>query len=258
MQFANRKIELLEQLVERQQTLFEARSASRYSMLVAQQELARARLAKNDQQQSLAQWRQRYRQLTGMGSLPAAIEEPALSGDNPWHSHPELKLLELAWEQQRARIQASSAKAAPWNLSLRAVNLDNPQLEENQYGLALEVPLSVFDTGAESSRSEWQQGAREFAQKRDELQLALDGRWQQLTRESDYLAQRQALLDDAQAVGKQLIGETRSLLSQNEIGSEIWIRRLLESLDIEAEAAINAVLIGQNRARRRQAAGVPL
>jgi hypothetical protein len=249
---------LLGQLVERQQVLFDARTASRYSLLVVQQELASARLARNDRQQAVAQWRQRYRQLTGMGSLPEVIDEPALAGDNPWRSHPDLLLLDLTWEQERARINASSARAAPWNLSLNALNLDNPAFEETQYGLALEIPLSVFDTGAESSRTEWQQGAREFARQRDELLLALNGRWQQLTSESVHLAERQALLDDARAIGKQLIDESQSLLSRNEIGSEILLRRLLESLDTEAEAAINTVLVGQNRAMRRQAAGVPL
>ncbi len=258
LQYTERKITLLEKLLNRQQDLFEARSASRYSLLLIQQEITKAKLLLQDQRRAQAQWQQRYRLLTGLGSLPDAIEEPAPAIDAPWRNHPELRLLDLTREQQRTRIAAASAKSSPWNLALIARNQETPQLDENQYGIALEVPLSAFDTVSQANSNEWREAQRDSAQRYDELLISLQSSWQELTQEAEHLQRRQVLLDESLDIGKQLIEESRSLLGQNEIASEIWVRRLLDSLDTEAEGAINRVLIGQNRAMSRQAAGIPL
>jgi hypothetical protein len=256
--FTGRKIALLEELLDSQEALFEARSASRYSLLLIRQELVDAKVLLGDKRREVAHWRDRYRQLTGLGKPPGSIEESALQGEASWHLHPELRLLELTREQQRARIAASSANSAPWNLSLLARRQDSKQLDENQYGLAIEVPLDLFDTVAESSNSEWREAAREYWRQRDELQLLLENRWLQLAEEAKHLQLRQALLAESATISRQLLDESRQLFSRNELGSELWIRRLLGNLDREAEAAINQALIGQNHAMRRQAAGIPL
>lgn len=258
VQYTERKILLLEELLDRQEALFEARSASRYGLLLIRQELMDARVLLQDQRRDQQQWRGRYRQLTGLGGPPGSIEEAALQDEAPWHSHPELRLLKLTREQQRVRIAAGSARSAPWNLSLVARRQDSRQLDEKQYGLAIEVPLDLLDSVAESSRSEWREAARNYWQQHDELQLALQGRWERLSDEARHLQLRQTLLADSASISRQLLDESRQLFSQNELGSELWIRRLLGSLDREAEAAINQALIGQNRAMSRQAAGIPL
>ncbi|PLW67204.1 hypothetical protein [Pseudohalioglobus lutimaris] len=252
------KIEELDRLYRRQQALFEARASNRYSLLLLRQELADARLLLAEQELELRRWRQRYRELTGMGNLPRDIAEPESPTGEAWQTHPALEMLTLGWQRQRLLIAATSTRAGNWNLALQAKQLDNPAFEENQYGVAIEIPLSVLATAGESSNSEWRESNRRYWQERDELQLQLARNWQELVAESRYLQQRQTLLQEAASASHELLGETRLLAAENELAREVWVRRVLGDLDKQAESAINQLLIGQNRAMRRQAAGIPL
>ena len=256
--YSQLKIDQISALQARQQRLFEARSASRYSMLLLRHELAEARLMMAEQERELARWRDHYRQLTGATTLPHDITEAAPLADETWQSHPALRILELNWARQQAVLAADSTRGEAWNLSLQAKRLDNPLFEENQYGLALEVPLSGFSVATQSTRSEWQEASRSYWQQRDELQLQLSRSWQALQVEASYLAERQMLLQESTGASRELLAETELLLGQNELAREIWIRRVLQDLDTQADAAINELLIGQNRAMSRQAAGIPL
>lgn len=172
--------------------------------------------------------------------------------------HPDVKLLDLTWQRQLRLIAAGSSKTNPVNVALSAKRLDNRQLNENQYGVAVEIPLTVFDIASESTRSEWQQASRDYWQLHDELQLDLKRNWEQLQAEKEHLRERQVLLDDTVATSAELLSETRILFEQNEIPYEFWMRRVLDDIDSRSDAAINRLLIEQNRARIRQTAGIPL
>jgi len=52
--------------------------------------------------------------------------------------------------------------------------------------------------------------------------------------------------------------QVQSLSARNELNPEIIIRRTLDALDSQAEFSLNQILIHQNRAMLRQAAGIPL
>ena len=151
-----------------------------------------------------------------------------------------------------------SREAEAWNLRLGAKRLDNPALDDTQYGVSIEVPLGFSGSDTQSSSSEWQAAARAHARERDELQLALAEGWRQLQQEAEHLQRRQALLDDAAGISGELSDEASALGRLNELGSEIRIKRLIADLDRQTEAAVNQLLIGQNRAMSRQAAGIPL
>lgn len=256
--FNAQKIDLLEDLQQRQQALFEARSASRYSLLLIRQELTQAKIEQQNLTWVSDSWRQRFRQLTGLSALPANVSEAGAPPAPDYSSHPQLRLLELDWQRQQAVIRAGSNSATPWNLALTAKQLDSPEFEENQYGLSLEVPMSVFDVASESSQSDWQDASRAYWRAHDEVQLGLEQQWQALTVEASQLKQQQSLLNESVEISGQLITETKSLIGQNELGPEIWLRRLLGDIDKQADAAINSLRIGQNHAMTRQAAGIPL
>lgn len=256
--FNARKIELLDSLLQSQQVLFEARSTSRYSLLLIRQELSEARIQQQALDWESDSWRQRFRELTGLSVLPVDIDEAAAPGSPDYALHPQLRLLELQWQREKASIAATGNNATPWNLAVTAKQLDSPVFEENQYGVALDIPINLFDVENESSRSDWQDAARSYWRARDELQLELQQRWQALALEAVHLQQQQSLLEESVEISAQLAAESESLLGQNELGREIWIRRLLGDIDKRADAALNALLIGQNRAMQRQVAGIPL
>jgi hypothetical protein len=258
VRFTADKIEQLTALQQRQQSLFEARAANRYSLLLLRQELADARLRQAEEELELARWQQNYRQLTGMGNLPLNIDEPVPPPAEAWQSHPALAMLDLGWERERALIAATSGRSGAWNLALQTKQLDTPGLDERQYGIAVEVPLSLLATGSESSDSEWRESSRRYWQARDELQLQLARSRQALRAQAQYLQKRQLLLQEATEASQALLTETGLLAGENELPREIWLRQILGNLDKRAEAAINELLIGQNRAMSRQAAGIPL
>lgn len=256
--FSEKKVTQLASLLSRQQALFDARSASRYSLLLLQQEIADAKLLLAEQRADKRRWHARYRQLTGLGNLPADIEEMPAPVGEAWQAHPLLRMLDLDWERQRSVIAASSARAQPWQVSLHAKQVDSPAFTEDQYGVAVDVPLSFLDTAAESSTSDWRASRRSYWQQRDELQLQLAQRWQALQTEAVYLRERQSLLESAASASQELVRETRTLMGENELAREIWLRRELAHLDRQAEVAINQLRIGENRAMSRHAAGLPL
>jgi hypothetical protein len=256
--FSNKKVLALQDLAQRQQALFEAQSSSRYSLLRVQQELINARAQHQDYQWQAKIWQQRYRQITGLGSLPADISESALPEGVDYSQHPQLQLLALDWQRQQQMIAAGSNRATPWNVAITAKQLDSPLFDENQYGVAVEVPLSVFSVEREISRSEWQTASRSYWQAHDVMQLDIRRRWGDLLAEADYLLERQALLDESARISTQLIHESQALVGQNELAGAIWLRRLMDDIDNQSAAAINQILTGQNLAMTRQAAGVPL
>lgn len=256
--FSEKKISLLQGLLVRQQALFDARSSSRYGLLLVQQQLINARAQLQDYLWQAANWQQRYRQITGLGSLPTNIKESPLPEGSDYRQHPQIQLLALDWQRQQQMIAAASDRTAPWNVAITAKQLDNPLFDENQYGIALEVPLSVFSVDGESSRSEWQAASRSYWQAHDEVQLELRRSWEGLLAEAGYLRERQVLLHESARISSQLMQERKALVGQNELGQEIWIRGLIDDIDNQAAAAINQLLTGQNLAMTRQAAGAPL
>ena len=257
-QFSEKKIALLEELLLRQQALFEARSASRYSLLLIQQELTEAQITLQAFQCEAKSWNRRFQDLTGIASPPADIAEAALSAKPDYSQHPQLQLLDLGWRRQQAVIAAGSSSSEPWTVALTAKQLDNPQFDENQYGLAVDIPLSVFDISSESSRADWQAASRSYWQSRDELQLTLMQRRESLAGEAAHLLRQQALMEESAKISGQLLTETRSLLGENELAREILLRRTLNDIDKRADAAINKLRTGQNLAMTRQALGIPL
>lgn len=257
--FSEKKISLLQGLLERQQALFDARSSSRYGLLLVQQGLISARAQLQDHKWQASNWQQRYRQITGLGnSLSTDINEAPLPAGSDYRQHPQIQLLALDWQRQQQMIAAASNRTTPWNVAITAKQLDNSLFEENQYGIALEVPLSVFSVDGQATRSEWQAASRSYWQAHDEVQLELMRSWEALLAEAGYLHDRQALLNESARISSELMQERQVLVEQNELSQEIWISGLMDGIDNQAAATINQLLTGQNLAMTRQAAGVPL
>jgi hypothetical protein len=255
---ASKKISLLEQLADREQTLVATRNSTQYGLLLIQQELIDARLTHLDQQAEQQRWLQVFRELTGMAHLPTALTEASLPGNTDWRTHPALQLLDLNWQQQQALIAAASSRATPWNLRIGATEVATPGFDETQYGITVELPLSFSNSIDEASRSTWQEGVRSYDRDREQLITSLAQTWQQLTQEAMYLRERQSLLDQSALVSAKVREQANKLQELNELGREMWINRLIADLDRQSQSEINRLLIGQNNAMRRQAAGISL
>jgi hypothetical protein len=216
-------------------------------------------IAQQDYMQESRLWLERYSDLTGLGSMPVDLREQEIESESfQTGQQAQLRQLELAHRQRLQLLRADSAQAADWNVSVTAKNLDTAGYEEQQYGLGLEIPLSAFDVSRQSDNSEWRSAQRDYLLARDQLLKELSGTWQRLLVQRETLRQKQSLLERSRALAGRIADQLAQLQASNEIAQEIVLRRMMQSIDTRADAAINQVLIDQNNAKLRQAAGISL
>ncbi len=258
-QFAANKKQVLRELEQRQQELLAVGASSEYTLLLLQMEVVQVEILQQDYLQEARLWLQRYRRLTGLAAMPTDIVEPALQNDSfRADRHPQLQALELAHQQRQQVLQANSPRASDWNLALKAKNLDSDGFNEQQYGLGVEIPLSVFDVSRQADNSEWRSAQREFSLARDQLLTEFSAAWEQLLNERDTLQKKQSLLDRSEQLAERITGQLEQLQASNEVAQEIVLRRTMAAIDTRADVALNELLIGQNNAMLRQAAGLSL
>ena len=258
-EFAGRKLQILQQLEQRQKDLLQASATSTYVLLLVQKELVTASISQQEHEEEARSWLQRYKHVTGLGSMPASIEEPLLeTAEFAPDRHPRMRQLELVWLQTQQLLLAGSDQATPWNLSLHAKNLDTDGYEEEQYGIAVEIPLSFMNLASQSHNSEWREESRRYSMAKDQLLSDLHMQWQMLGNESTSLQKKQQLLARSRQLSEQISRQIAGLQAGNEIGEEIALRHMTEALDTQAAAARNEILIHQNNAMLRQAAGLSL
>jgi hypothetical protein len=261
------KLRVLDHLEKRQTELLKVNAIPRYGLLMVQKEITSTQLETLQAQQEANRWLASYRQITGLKSLPVSVIEAKLSLDmsldmSPEASllerHPALQALDTQWRQHQTMQQISSSQAEPWALAISAKEVDSPGFTETQFGVGLEVPLTFFKRNTQSHRSEHVNALVSYQQQRSELYLALLDEWQQRLQASKSLQQQQTLLLENVALAKGINAQIQSLSARNELNPEIIIRRTLDAIDSQAALSLNQILIHQNRAMLRQAAGVPL
>lgn len=257
--FAADKRQVLLAMERRQRELFAASAVSEYPLLLLQTELVDVEIAQQDHLHDARHWLQRYRQVTGLGTLPADIREAVLdeAGFRP-ALQPQLRMLELGHRQRRQLLRANSPQADDWNLSVTAKNLDTDGYDEQQYGLGLEIPLSGLDIARQSDNAEWRSAERDYLQTRDQLLNELRGSWEMLLNVQETLRNKQRLLEQSEQLTTRIADQLAQLQSSNEIAQEIALRRMMDAIDTRAAVAINRIFIDQNNAMLRQAAGISL
>jgi hypothetical protein len=248
-EFAGHKLQVLQRLEQRHKDLLQANATSEYALLLIQNELVTARLGQQEYEEEARGWLQQYKHVTGLGSMPASIEEPPLEAiEFAPDRHPRIRQLELVWMQKQQLLLAGSDQATPWNLSLHAKNLDTDGYEEEQYGIAVEIPLSFIKMASQSHNSEWREESRQYGMARDQLVSDLFKRWQMLTTKSGSLQKKQQLLARSSQLSEQIARQIEGLQAGNEIGEEIALRRMTDAIDARAAAVRNEILIHQNNA----------
>jgi len=258
-QRAGRKRQVLLDLQQRQRALLAAGSSTEYALLLVEAELVQIEIQQQEYLQETRLWFERYREFTGLRELPADIQEPAppLEALRP-NRHPQVQALELAHRQQLQLLRANSQQAADWTVALKAKNLDSDGYNEQQYGLGVEIPLSLFSVASQADSTEWRSAEREYLLARDQLLAELDASWQRLLNEREMLTQKAALLSRSEVLKEHIATQLAQLQASNEVEQEMVLRRTLESIDTSAELAVTRLLLEQNNVMLRQAAGLSL
>ena len=257
------QLHVLGDLEKRQTELLKVNAIPRYGLLMVQKEITSTQLETLRAQQEANRWLASYRQTTGLNSLPASVfeDKPSLAmhpETSLLERHPAVLALDTQWHQHQTILQISSNQAEPWALAISAKEIDNSGFTEMQLGVGVQVPLTFFKRNSQSHRSEHINAQTSYQQQRSELFLALLDEWQQRIQASKSLQQQQTLLAENVSLAKGINVQVQSLSARNELNPEIIIRRTLDALDSQAEFSLNQILIHQNRAMLRQAAGIPL
>lgn len=257
--YASDKRVLLLEMEQRQKDLFAASAASEYPLLLLQTELLDVQIAQEDYLHDTRQWLQRYRQLTGLATLPTELRETeTVETDVQPPRLPQLRMLELEYRQRRQMLRANSAQADDWNLSLKAKNLEVGDYDEQQYGVGLVIPLSALDVARQSDNAEWRSTERAYLLARDQLLNESHANWERLRNVHETLSNKQRLLEQSRQLASRIAKQLAQLQASNEIAQEIVLRRMMDAIDTRAAVAINQTLIEQNNAMLRQAAGISL
>ncbi|HKK22424.1 MAG TPA: hypothetical protein VJ947_01965, partial [Pseudohaliea sp.] len=228
----------------------------RYTALITRRSLVDAELAVDQARRGLAREEGIFLELTGLAAVPGDLAEAGTVPEIPaWESHPALRRLEAARAEEASILALSAPATASWNLSLVARELDNPGLTQDQYGVAVEMPLNFLGTQSSSNRSQQGSARRDYLLARDQLWLDLRRRWDTLRSEARHLDRRRELLTEAAALADRIEAQVTALEASNEIEAELRLQRLLDVLDTRAALARTDALIGRNAARLRQAAG---
>ena len=197
--------------------------------------------------------------LTGLPAVPKQIAETAsLPAEPDYSQHPQLALLELGRDQQQALIALTDPAAADWNLALTARSLNGPGPTENQYGVAVDLPLTFIEVSSRASEVQRASLSRDFSLQRDSLRTGIRTQWITLSAEAQRLRERRELLLQSARIGQRIEAQLLTLRSSSEMEVELVIRRLLEVLERRSEAALIDAELQHNAARLRQTAGLAL
>lgn len=146
----------------------------------------------------------------------------------------------------------------PWTLSLTAKRTADDQLDDNQLGLGITVPLGVSSALSQSDLASWQQTNQEQLLQSDRTYLQLKTQAEKLAKQQETLGQQQRLLKQGLSLSRTITEELAKVKDQNQVSYEIWLRRYMDALDTESRLALNRVSQQQLHSQQLQALGISL
>ncbi|WP_371193863.1 hypothetical protein [Glaciecola sp. SC05] len=259
IRITEQKIEMLSLLSARVQVLFESRAVPEYIVLLLEKEAIDSALLKLEQEYQLSDISAEYRRITGLSAMPTEIQEH-LDADSAYSmvNHPDIALLDGAWQHFSQTYEASNQKAEPWNVTLTARRIEVSNFDENQIGLGLEIPLSLTDHYSPVQRSEYFKAQTEYQLAKQSLSNRLISVFEQAKRELEFLEAKQLLLDSSEKPIQKLEQIIPTLLNANLENKESVIRSALEVIDARANIELNRIALYQQISMLKQAAGISI
>ncbi|MCL1090827.1 metal transporter [Shewanella profunda] len=260
-----RKSQLLEKLHSQQKQLTDAGELPIANILLLERELVDIGLERVDLNQQQAEALALYQQLTGQEQIPQEIAETArpittsTHGSDALVQHPLWQLLSLQKQQQMLIIQSQQAgDKDPWTVSLTAKNTANNQVDDQQLGIAVSVPLTFGSALSQTELSQWQQANTEQTLNLDRTYIELKTQLKKLEQQQQNLLDQQILLTEALQLSRTITEELAKVKDQNQVSYEVWLRRYVDALDTESRLALNQVAQQKLHSQQLQALGILL
>lgn len=257
-----RKTNLLQKLHAQQKRLTDVGELPLANLLLLERELVDIELEQIDIQQQQDEAHALYRQLTGQDEVPTQIAEsqrPLANGNSDLAQHPLWQLQTLQQQQQLLIIKSQQAgEQDPWTVSLTAKNTSDDQVDDQQLGLGITVPLGFSSALSQGELSQWQQAHTEQNLARDRTYLELTTQIDKLTQQQGNLQQQHALLSRGLSLSRTITEELAKVKDQDQVSYEIWLRRYVDALDTESRLTLNQVMQQQLHSQQLQALGISL
>jgi hypothetical protein len=253
------KIEMLNLLSKRVQVLRESRAVPEYIALLLKKESVDSAIVKLEYEYQLSSIAAEFARLTGLRMMPVDIQESfAHSSSYSILNHPDIALLDGAWQHYIRVFEASNQKAEPWNVTLTARRVEVPNFDENQIGLGVEVPFSLSQQYSPMQRAEYFKAQTEYRLAKQKVNNQLISAFEQAKRDLDFLEAKQLLLDTSEASIQRLEQIIPKLLDANIENKESVIRSALEVIDARANIELNRVALNKQISMLKQAAGISI
>jgi hypothetical protein len=256
---AQKKVSMLERLKERIDALSESRAVPEYIALLIEKESIDSAVILLEQEYQLTGILSEYTRLTGLRTLPTNIQE-SMQAPSSYSilEHPDLALLDGAWQYYTRSLEAANQKAEPWNVTLTARRVEVPNFNENQIGLGVEIPISIGKQYTELQRTDYLKMQTEYQVAKQNISNELVSAYEQAKRDLSYLEAKQRLLDNANAPIEKLEQIIPTLLNVSFENKESVIRSALEVIDARAEIELNRMALQKQISMLKQAAGISI
>jgi hypothetical protein len=256
---AQKKVSMLERLKERIDALSESRAVPEYIALLIEKESIDSAVILLEQEYQLTGILSEYTRLTGLRTLPTNIQE-SMQAPSSYSilEHPDLALLDGAWQYYMRSLEAANQKAEPWNVTLTARRVEVPNFDENQIGLGVEIPISIGKQYTELQRTDYLKMQTEYQVAKQNISNELVSAYEQAKRDLSYLEAKQRLLDNANAPIEKLEQIIPTLLNVSFENKESVIRSALEVIDARAEIELNRMALQKQISMLKQAAGISI
>lgn len=257
--FAEKTLVILTKLESNNQIMVNAGESSDYLQLLIKKERINANIAILETEKQIKRWQLQYQEVTGEVQMPTKIaeSEPVISAQSI-ALHPQIVLHQKFWQQVALNMKSESNESDPWGISVTAKNIDNQGFQDNQVGISFEMPLSFIDANSQKLKNDWLQQKKGYENEHRNLQLVLNQNLSNIQEERKYLTRRNGMLKESVALTKQIMKQVEQMKSQNEMGQEFILRRVLDAIDIQKKQAITQLEIQQNNSLTRQVLGITL
>ncbi len=262
LKLSKQKYGLLTKLFNQVETMTKAKALPQYMLFMLRKEMNDLKVVELENAKNAQQYLNAYRQLTGLVSMPSSVSEELLT--EPLYAinqHPDLRAIDASWQSQILSLKAQSKSTEAWSVSLKARRVESPGFNENQLGIGLDIPISIGNETSLIQQNEFLQAKLKLDVERDKIASDLLTRLRTQQAEYEFLLEKQKLLEANKPTLIALEKAINELLEANTASADsraMHIRTLIDLIDAQAEAPLNALAIKRQISFIRQTSGIPL
>jgi len=200
-----------------------------------------------------------FQNITSAQQVSKEFYEPAVA--HTLHqevNHPGFKQIQIGMDLADIQLKLAGKSSSPINVSLNAVTTEMIGVNDQQYGIAFEIPIGKKNHTTQAEASAWQQELSSLMQQMMAFREGYLTTMNSLIGEHQSLLEKQPLLIKQAEKTKLIFNHLEELRRNNELDRSMFYQRMVNLIGSIHQAELNQLLINQNQSRQQQLAGVSL